>query len=217
MSRSSLSSPVALPINTKPYLNVNIQWKEEPENSFRNLKAYFKNYLIDKSEAVYRIFGTKEEAILNMIEMVIIGGYAAEPSEKSIFIFFKRCGSESEVHIQGFGAVRDVIRDRDWLYCHLKKAKTKYKIIHESLRPGKSTFEPRGILSFFKKDILSFLSSSILLFVIASIDYIQSGELTQTGLSNLCAAFIVFIFWLLGTFIVYLRKRKTYVLELPKG
>jgi len=216
MSEIRSSSTLTYPIYMNPFLNIGIEWKK-PESSFENLKSYFKNYLMDKSEAVNRIFGTGDRSVLNTIEMVIRGGHAAEPSEKSIFIFFKRCGSESELHIQGFGTVQELIEDRDWLCHHLKKAKTKYKIVHESLRPGKSAFKPRGIFSFFKGDVLSFLSSSILLLIMALVNYFQNKGLTKEGLSNLYASIIVFTVWLLGTLITYLRKRKKYVLELPKG
>lgn len=204
------------PVRTKPFINVNIEWENGSDSSFTVLKKYFRNSLVDDiTQAVAQIFGTEAATVVDDVEMAISGGYAAEKPEKTIFVFFKGYGSESEIHIQGFETVRNLIRDKEWLMRHLNKAKTKHKIVNESMRPGKSTFRPRSVISFFKKDLLAFLSSSILLFVAASLDLLINGKLTQSGLISLYSSIAAFVLWAIVSGAAYLLKRKTYVLELP--
>jgi hypothetical protein len=199
----------------KPFMTITVEWKKPLGTElFQTLKAHFKDTLMDIDEAVVQVFGASKDTIGRGVEIAIKGGYGADVQTKSIFVFFKGARSESDIHVQSFETPDSLLKNKEWLAHHLKKAKVEYETTFESLTPNRTAFCPRGILSFFTRDILSFLSSSIILFIIAGVDLFQNNRLTPTGSASLLSGIVAFSLWILSSSLVYLRKRKTYVLEL---
>lgn len=212
--KSRFDTDLLPPNKTKPFMTITVEWKEDSRETFRVLGKHFKDTLVNVNDAVLQVFGSGKDVLGRGVEIAIKGGYGSNLSSKSIFLFFKGAGKESDIHIQGFETPENLLKNKEWLIHHLKKARVKYCTNHESLTPNKSDFYPRGILDFFGKDILSFLSSSILLVVFFAVDLLQNHTITSYGFSSLFAGIVVFLLWVIVTLSIYIRKRKTYVFEL---
>ncbi|HML01841.1 MAG TPA: hypothetical protein VK487_00540 [Candidatus Bathyarchaeia archaeon] len=199
------------PIETKPSLSLSVKCTKDGKSDFDKLKKHFENYLENPIQALESVYGIADPEVTKSVELAVRWGFG----EKSIFIFFKPLGSNFHVHLQGFGSVKSLIKDRDWLRQQFKDAGTKCNICDESLNV-KASFTPRRILSFFVKDFFSFLLPTLVFLVLSLVSYLWSKEITGEVLNSLYVSAITFGLWVAGTIYLYLRGRKTYVLELPE-
>ncbi len=87
------------PNKTKPFMTITIEWKKNPKGTFQILEKYFKDTLVNVDEAMLQVFGGGKDVLGRGVEIAIKGGYGADASTKSVFLFFKGAGTESDIHI----------------------------------------------------------------------------------------------------------------------
>jgi hypothetical protein len=202
------------PIEICPSITMHIKWAEEADKSLDSLEKRFSSYVRDTSEALEDVYGIADPDVAKTVALAITGGY--NQKHKSTVIFQKPYTDECDLHLQGYGTVKELLLDRDWLKEQLDTVGIKYKIRYEAMNVNAS-FKPRGMFSFFSADVWTYLLPLGASFGLFLFNYLRSPDLVGDVLYDLYAAIAALILWIAGTTMIYCTKRKKYVLELPEG
>jgi hypothetical protein len=204
----------APPVEICPSITMHIKWAEKADKSFGSLKKRFSNYTMDTSKALEDVHGIADPEVVKTVEIAITGGY--NQRRKSIVVFQKPYEEECDLHLQGFGTISELLLDRDWLKEQLNTVGIKYKVPYEAMNVNAS-FKPKGIFSLFSKDVLTYLIPVAASFGLFLFNYLKGSELVGAVLNELYVSFVALSLWVIGTWVIYFRKKKKYVLELPEG
>lgn len=203
-------------VEAKPSIVLSFKCDGDLGDCFEKLREHFRSHVLPNTSALTEVYGVSDPEVERIVEMAATWGLN---ESRSTFIFFKPVGSTFQIHVQGFGAVKTLMGNRDWLEEQVreagKKTGIKLKVVDESLN-ARASFKPRKLVSFFGKEMFLFLFPFIVFLAGYALYYYSTKQMTNDALYNVYVSLATLILWGVGTGYMYLRKRKTFVLELPQ-